>query len=305
MPKDAWSTPIENTSDATFRAWGSDISARLAVAGLVQTADTGQINWTTVARPAASAYGGYEIWAFDDALQGSAPVFIKIEYGSSNNQATPAIRVTVSSGTNGAGTPTGLVSAAIVNYASGLLVANANITNFPSRVVHTAGFFGLMYKMGASSVTAAVGGNLTLFAFTVQRTANNFGIPTPEAVVFMGCGNGNQAQAAGPASIINYVTSTVNTTVSGTDIGFMPSQIASSVVGAGPQMFHHWVCVPQTLPLVGSGSYLLSEVSNLSEHDLIMVGTAPRHYICVGNALRKSAHNGGSALIGTAWLWED
>ena len=106
MPKVSWSTPIENSSDATFRAWGSDIAARLATAGLIQTADTGQINWVTVLRPAASAYGGYEVWRFDDTLQGTSPVFMKIEYGSSNNQATPALRITVSSGTNGAGTPT-------------------------------------------------------------------------------------------------------------------------------------------------------------------------------------------------------
>lgn len=299
MPRDSWSTPIENTSDATFRAWGSDIAARLAVAGLVQTSDTGQINWVTVARPAASAYGGYEIWRFNDTLQASAPVFIKIEYGSSNNQTTPAIRVTVSSGTNGAGTPTGLVSAAIVNYASGLLVANANITNFPSRVVHTAGFFGLVFKIGAG-----VSG-LTLFAFTVQRSVNNSGIPTPESIVIVGCGSGNQSTAAAPAAIINYVTSTVNNAVTGIDIGFMPSQITSSVISAGPQMFHHWVCLPQMLPLVGSAAYILSEASTLSEHDLVMVGTTPRHYLCVGNSLRKTAYNGGIAVLGTAILWED
>jgi len=299
MPKDAWSSPIENTSDATFRAWGLDISTRMAVAGMVQAADTGQINWATVVRPAASAYGGYEIWRFDDALQASAPVFIKIEYGCSNNQATPAIRVTVSSGTNGAGTPTGLVSAAIVNYASGILVANANITNFPSRVVHTPGFFALVFKIGAG-----VSG-LTLFSILVERTTNNVGIPTPDGVVFIGCGNGNQATASAPASIINYVTSTVNNAVTGLDIGFMPSQITSSVIGAGPQMFHHWLCMPQMLPLVGSGAYILSEEAVLSEHDLVMVGTTPRHYLCVGNAFRKTAYNGSAAVLGTAILWED
>ena len=299
MPKVAWSTPIENTSDATYRAWGLDISTRLATSGLVQMPDTGQVNWATVTRPAASTYNARENWRFDDALQASSPVCITIEYGCSNNQTTPAIRVTVSSGTNGAGVPTGLVSTAIVNYASGLLVANANITNFPSRIVHTAGFFALVFKIGAG-----VSG-LTLFSFLVERTTNNVGIPTPDAVVFIACGNGNQATLAAPASIINYVTSSVNTAVTGEDIGFMASRITSSVVAAGPQMFHHWVCIPQMLPLVGSGAYILSEEAVLSEHDLVMVGTAPRRYLCVGNALRKTAYNGGGAVLGTAILWED
>ena len=299
MPRDSWSTPIENTSDATYRAWGLDISTRLAVAGLVQTADTGQINWATVARPAATAYGGYEIWRFNDTLQGSSPVFIKIEYGSSNNQTTPAIRVTVSSGTNGAGTPTGLVSTAIVCYASGILVTNANITDFPSHVVHTSGFFALVFKMGAG-----VSG-LTLFSFIVERSVNNSGIPTGETVVLLACGNGNQAQAAAPASMINYVTSTVTNGLTGEDIGFMPSKMTSSVDSAGPKLFHHWIALGAMVPLVGSGAYILSEVALGSEHDLAIVGTVPRRYLAVGNSLRKTAYNGSAAILGTAILWED
>lgn len=294
-----WSTPIENTSDATFRAWGSDIAAKLAIAGLVQTTDTGQINWTTVTRPAASAYGGYEVWRFDDALQGAAPVFIKIEYGSSNNQATPAIRVTVSSGTNGAGTPTGLISAAIANYASGVLVANANITNFPSYAVHTAGYFALVFKIGAG-----VGG-LTLFSIMVQRSVDNSGIPTPDATLFIGYGSSSQSTAAAPASLINYVLSSVNTAVTGEDIGFVPSRVPSSIITAGPQLFLHWVMLPRQQPLVGSGAYILSEVATGSEHDLVLVGTTPRHYLAVGNAFRRTAFHGANVATGTVILWEN
>ena len=299
MPKISWSTPIENTSDATFRAWGSDIAAKLAIAGLVQTPDTGQVNWATVARPAASAYGGYEVWRFNDTLQGSAPVFIKIEYGASNNQTTPAIRVTVSSGTNGAGTPTGLVSAALTNYASGILVTNANITNFPSYATHTAGFFALVFKSGAGA------GALTLFAFKVQRTTNNSGVPTPEAVLLVGCGAGNQATVAAPASLINYVTSSVNNTLDGADVGFVPSRASSSILTAGPQMFLHWVLVPTQKPMVGSGAYILSEVALGSEHDLVLVGTTPRHYLAVGNSFRRTAYHGANLATGTAILWEN
>ena len=305
MPKISWSTPIENSSDATFRVWGLDISTRLASAGLVQTADTGQINWVTVARPAANAYGGYEIWRFDDTAQATAPVFIKIEYGSSNNQTTPALRVTVSSGTNGAGTPTGIVSSAITNYASGLLQANANITDFPSHVVHTEGYFALVFKMGASSISAATSGFLTLFAFSVQRSVDNTGMPTSEAVMLLGCGNGNQATAAPPASLLNYVSSTVNDAVTGTDIGFMPSKMTTSMVGPDPQIFLHWASLPKMSPLVGTATYILSEVGLNSEFDLVLVGSTPRHYLAVGNSFRKTAHNGSSAILGTAILWEN
>lgn len=96
--------PAFFNTDADFRTWGSEISARLGSGGLVKTSDTGQINWTTVAKPASPTYQGYEIWRFADALQSSVPVFIKVEYGSGGATARPAIRISVGSATDGAGT---------------------------------------------------------------------------------------------------------------------------------------------------------------------------------------------------------
>lgn len=64
------------TTDAAFRTWGLAYNAKLAAAGLVQTADTGQIDWATVlAATAINTVQGYEIWRFDDALQATVPVF--------------------------------------------------------------------------------------------------------------------------------------------------------------------------------------------------------------------------------------
>ena len=101
-----------NSSDANFRTWGSYIAARLGAVGLVQTGDTGQINWTTVLAPTlASTFQGYEIWRFADTLQATAPVYIKIEYGSSTTSANnPGVRISFGSGSNGSGTLTGNVS---------------------------------------------------------------------------------------------------------------------------------------------------------------------------------------------------
>ncbi len=100
------------TTDAEFRTWGSKIKAAITACGMTQTADTGQINWTTVTKPTTSnAAAGYEIWAFSDTLQATAPIYIKIEYGSTTTPfQTPQIWVTVGTGTNGAGTLTGTTS---------------------------------------------------------------------------------------------------------------------------------------------------------------------------------------------------
>jgi hypothetical protein len=97
-------------TDAVFRAWGVLFNAKLALAGLVQTADTGQINWTTVSTAVINTAAGYEIWRFNDTLQATAPVFLKIEYGSGAATTGPSIWLTVGSGSDGAGNLTGIKS---------------------------------------------------------------------------------------------------------------------------------------------------------------------------------------------------
>jgi hypothetical protein len=100
--------PSNLTNDADFRSWGSKIAAGIASVGLVQTADTGQINWTTVTKPTlANTSAGYEIYRFNDTLQATAPVFIKVEYGTGASAAIFSLWITVGNLTNGAGSFTG------------------------------------------------------------------------------------------------------------------------------------------------------------------------------------------------------
>lgn len=101
----------DNTSDATFRLFGSTISAALAAVGLIRTADTGTINWTTVTRATTpvNTSAGFEIYRFSDTLQATKPVFIKIEYGYGNTTNAACIWVTVGTGTDGAGNLTGQI----------------------------------------------------------------------------------------------------------------------------------------------------------------------------------------------------
>lgn len=101
---------FDNTSTATFRAWGSAVSSALQTVGLVKTTDTGQIDFTTVAVPGANTAAGYEIYRLSDSLQASKPVFMKVEYGSGPAGSYPAIWITFSNATNGAGTLTGLLT---------------------------------------------------------------------------------------------------------------------------------------------------------------------------------------------------
>jgi hypothetical protein len=100
--------PAYFSTDADFRTWGSGIHTALAAIGLVNTADTGQINWTTVTKPIAiNTSAGYEIWRLNDTLQSTVPYFFKIEYGTAVAVDRPSMWFMVGSTTNGAGTLSG------------------------------------------------------------------------------------------------------------------------------------------------------------------------------------------------------
>lgn len=163
-----------NSSDANFRAWGSYISARLTAVGITVTADTGQINWTTVLTPSGvGVYAGYEIRQFTDTLQATAPVFIKIEYGEGAGADNPAIRMQFGSGSNGSGALTGTLSAQYV--AIGTIQAGATITHGsggPARFCINGG-----YTAGAVGM---------IFGF--ERSKDASGNDTSEAVLFIATG---------------------------------------------------------------------------------------------------------------------
>lgn len=103
MPYSEASTSFLQTTDAEFRVWCQALHDRLSAVGCVQTSDTGQINLSTVSVPGTSTYAGYEIWRFDDADQATVPVFFKVEYGKGTTATRNAMRVTVGTGSDGAG----------------------------------------------------------------------------------------------------------------------------------------------------------------------------------------------------------
>lgn len=93
--------------NTVFRDWGSKLSAAIQAVGLVKTSDSGQINWATV-NIVAGQMAGYEIFRFNDALQATHPIFIKLEYGGTGS-AYALFRVTVGKATDGAGNLSGIL----------------------------------------------------------------------------------------------------------------------------------------------------------------------------------------------------
>lgn len=105
---------MSTDTDARFRAVCIEVHESIVAFGWTQTSDTGQLDIATATKPAAvNTYAGYRIYAMGDTLQASAPCYLKVEFGTGQIDANCfGLRLTLSSGTNGAGTPTGNVSAA-------------------------------------------------------------------------------------------------------------------------------------------------------------------------------------------------
>lgn len=104
----SYSSAPTNSTAAYFRAWGKALCDAILACGWVQTADSGQIDWTTVAVPTTARQAmGYLIVRTNDGL---TPLYLKISFGSGYNASEPSTWVQVATGTDGAGTLTGAMT---------------------------------------------------------------------------------------------------------------------------------------------------------------------------------------------------
>lgn len=177
MPTDTRTLTATFSIDTDFRLWGSGLNAQIAAVGLVKTADTGQIDWTTVLKPSAGNQKvGYEIWRFNDALQSTKPVFIRIDYGSgSAGGSLPSLWATIGTGTNGAGTVTGQVGSTRAIQAS---AGSAT----PSYCSGNASRLSLCTNNGSAN------GTLIL---CIERTKTPAGVETGDGIIRYAYSNNN------------------------------------------------------------------------------------------------------------------
>lgn len=209
---------FDSTSDANFRTWGSAVSSALQTCGLVQTSDTGQINWTTVTRTAAAYTGGggaeviqgYEIYKFNDSLQATFPVFIKVEYGYIRDEnvngagvavTAPVLYVNVAASTNGSGTLNGTMigtrtrvtggPAASINVSGGSVGSGAPSASSPCYFSGNGSYINLAFGVttAAQPVHPTVNSANHAAAFpaflTIERSLDGTGAIINSGVYFL------------------------------------------------------------------------------------------------------------------------
>lgn len=296
MTTASWNTPITHSTDAQFRAWGLEFSTKLAAIGLVQTADTGQINWGTATRPAINTMAGYEIWRFNDATQGSAPIFLKVEYGTGTTATFPGMFLTVATGSNGSGTLTGQSTTRTICSRAG--AATDTVTNWQSYASNIDGQMFICNKMNTPTT------GLAAMGFGICRTVDSAGAPTTTGFVVYHMPTTN---TVGAFPIVQAVrTAATATTFTATTTGlfsFIVHGVTSSVEGSNTQAYLHWMPSPKVLPVLGVCTMLTTEAAFGTTFTTTLVGTTPRTYISVAAALGL----GGPAAVNTqgmCWLYE-
>lgn len=166
--------PVYLGNDADFQAFCTGIHNMLTTAGLVQTTDTGQMNPATVLRPAINSFAGYLMYRFNDALQATVPLFLKLEYGISGNATLAALRLSVASATNGAGAMAGTVYLTNVSW-------SVSYASPPA-----AGLTRPAFACVAQSAAVLFTGSASVFdwhlGFMVERLRNPDGTPNGSGV---------------------------------------------------------------------------------------------------------------------------
>lgn len=153
------------SSDAALRAWGAGQSAAFAAAGLVKQASAGTVDWTTAVRPvAANTLIGYEVWALNDALQPTYPVYLRFEFWSASTTAHPQVRVTVGFAFDG---PTGAITGNAAAYTVYLLTSAVGSSYAQYMAGDGSGFVWHNYAAHANSGDGTV--------FVLERTRNAAG----------------------------------------------------------------------------------------------------------------------------------
>lgn len=283
------STRLRHDSDATFREWGLEFATHLAAIGLIQTADTGQINWATVTRAAANTEAGFEIWRFDDALQATSPIYIRFGYGTGNGANRSRIQMTVGVGTNGAGVITAGGSWVIENVSGG---ATDNLVNtvLNSYFCYDGGTLGFFWKTTSASRACCV----------ITRTVDSDGVYDGDGAFIASFGNNRISTAC--MNFVGTDSITTKRTFSATaSICHWPQSPAASLVGSDQQVACAYGTYPRFRPLIGLLGCLNAEFGVGVTLTATMVGATSHTYLASPD---NDTFFDGSATLKPAIIWE-
>lgn len=292
MTTSATATKLDHSDDAGFRAWGSEIKAQLTAIGLTHTADTGQIDWTTVLNPVAGS-AGYEIWRFNDALQGAAPIFIRLDYGTSS-AGVPGLWAQIGVATDGAGNFVGISSSALApvvvpSAVDSLITPYQNFACYSTAV----GSLTLAWKLGSAGL-GAVGRGLLM----IGRSCDTNGNPTVTgATIYTGGVSPAIAQSLRFAATAAVYAQHSN-------YGVVVGNVIGSLVGTNVQAYLNWANYPRVEPVQWTMSLITDEFPRGTTFLATTVGLTARTFLGLGQASPASSPGTNAAHYSFGMLYE-
>lgn len=272
MTAESWSSRIRHDSDAAYREWRDDLISRLQ--NHLTLADT-NITPGAGSRPGTNSEQGYATFYLDDALHGTAPIYIRFGFGTGGNASGPRLQVVVGTTNNGSGTVAGTASSGTVTLCSGT-AAQTSDTNRQSVLSSQEGFFALAFKLGGDRLGGLI---------VVCRTCDSSATPTATgAITLLRSNNGLTSQLyndqmfryAGTETAFN-VADDVN------EAAIAVNPHARTTSGTPQQVALTFTAVPEVAPCFGIvGVFGISgtpEIAALSTFQTINVGSTPRTFI--------------------------
>ena len=315
MTTSTTTTPIDQTSDAAFRTWVAEIITQLAAVGLTQTADTGQINTSTVTRAASSTAAGYTIWRFSDTLQSTSPIFLKLEFGSwSGGNTYPQMWVSISTGTNGAGTLNNLAGATPLRFlcTSGNAPLSTTIS-YPSYFCcdqSTIGYVGMSWKIGGSVSyynASSYGG------FHLGRSNDSTGASTGSAVFLLTNSVSTTITVNGYMQCYSYTTTAIYPALSALGgysayryWAIYPFAPTVTLTGGAVQVMPGMMMTPSIQFTQCIGLCSATEIPPGSTFSSALIGSTARTYIQCGSppGIDTAIQAYTSAQVGMFMLWQ-
>jgi hypothetical protein len=169
------STP-SNASDAAFRAWGLALHNAIA-AILTYVSQTGEIDFTTVSTPSSTNQKrGFRVYRFNDALQSTHPVFIRVDFGSGAATTTVSIWIQIGQAVDGSGNLSVPTTGALRTTDQAAPSAAQTVAAFDSYVCgSTSRLTFVLWPLSQTTANNSI-------AVTIERSKDINGADTAEAV---------------------------------------------------------------------------------------------------------------------------
>lgn len=309
--------PVFGVSVAAFQAWAGAIYAGMEATGLVNTSDTGQTDPSAVTSISltnnAANWLSSKMYRFDDPLQATAPIFVRVRLGiyRTNNFNSPCREVTVGAGTDGAngfvGDTIEFTSHTQIYTTVGWSGMNALAPSFYCFNAD-AGFLGVVAGVAAGGFGGAFD---SLATFFVARSTNDSGQATGDGVTLI-VGNYGRSTSSGLAA------TTVPHTGRYLDFAAGPGPLCPDVfprvggstpVVSGTDVVEPQRCYIQTgqgiKPVLALMSMWVNYPATGGEFACANGSIAERNYVALGWQHGNRLHSGYSAdLFQPAMLFE-